>query len=279
MPDPLFGFATDLADDANDATADATAAAADQDAARDAAHAQLVAANEQLSKQLGEATAALKAMNVGGPAPGPAEPAPTPQQVSADTLIRQFASDPKGLIAAVADGRIDEKVSAQLVPLLAPMIKATHQNLVSSERLRVDAEFGLGTFDELIQPALSKDVEQLSKVNQASLINSDTIRALVRRIEGESRIKLNEREVAVAASRKKSEADEANKFFAYLPPGMRPRGDKAATGATPDIKQFLGDMERGGGGKLDEKTFMAYHNSGNTIDDFVAATAALKKAN
>lgn len=229
--------------------------------------AQLSEENRQLSTNLREATEALRNTNFQPPAPTPqAQPSET-----AEALIQRFADRPREVIQEIADGQIDRTVNDRLSPIMNTVIRAAHDSVLGGERSRVDAEFGPGTFDEVLLPALEPDLKRLGQHNQMAMASRDTIAALVDRAIGQKRVALNERESNYKKSRETAGDDIVRRVVSQLPPSAQPR--RSTERPSQEMVEFLRKLETSTGDSMDTKDFMRYHQAGNSLEDYLAVAS------
>ena len=234
---------------------------------------QLAEKVETLTSSLREATTALQSQAF----PQQQQVAHTPQPpADPDELIRRFANDPQSVVAEISNSEIDQRMSNTLAPMMTTIIDSAHNSVVGGERARLDAEFGPGTFDEVIMPELANDFRRLSETNQTALASSETVRALVDRVQGQHRVLLNDREKAYKESADKGEQAIVTRVVNSLPPSALPR-PKAGDAPTEEMKTFMGEVKSATGESVNEKAFIALHNAGSSLEDYLAATVTEEK--
>lgn len=182
----------------------------------------------------------------------PAAPAQRP-----DEFLNELAADPQGVITRVARETFQAAAEATLNPAVLQVLDTASKQILQGHQLRVDSEFGLGTFDEVFRPQLEKDLNQLRAVNARATADPATVEALVNRLYGgENFPKLVERRNGLEKSHTRGVSH-------LLPTGGVPRLRQLTGDELPhDVEQFLRDTEKVTGDYTDRKRFSKLYYSG-----------------
>jgi hypothetical protein len=194
--------------------------------------------------------------------------------VDLDAFRAELVEDPGGAIDRRAQAVVERMAGEQLTPTLTALIDTTHDTLMGKYEALVSNDFGPKAWDEVIKPAIKDDVNRLREINLRALADPVAIKALVDRQIGMNWKSLTAKQAEHA---KQKEADVADEISRGLPQGGAPRIRMNPETPNEDIKIFWDDVEKATGQKVDRKEFMAMHNAGNSIDDFLAVTAKLQK--
>lgn len=189
--------------------------------------------------------------------------APTPTE--AEELRRQFWADPAGFVEKLAskkaEAQLTEVTKNQLGPFLRSMIEDRFSELVESNKARVDAEYGAGTFDELIAPELGPVFDNMNPEGRG---NSKVVEATIRGVMGFKIPQLMERAAKAKAQPASDRGGAPNMPF----PGGRPGPRRAAPGQlSNDEKAVLAEIERFTGEAMDPKDYARARDMQIMIDD------------
>jgi len=180
---------------------------------------------------------------------------------TSEEFLNDLAANPQDVIQRVAADTFRKAAQETLNPAVLRVLDTASHQVVSAEQMRVDAEFGMGTFDELIRPKLEAELGQLRGVNPQAVADPATVRALVdRHFGGENFDKLSERRRALVNA-------QARGLSYPMPGGGAPRlrGAKFEDEIPPDVEQFLRDVERNTGESVDRKSYTkSYHTGQDT---------------
>lgn len=187
-----------------------------------------------------------------------------------DQFRQELVNDPAGTIDRRAAAVAERLATEQLNPTLVTIIEATHDTLLAKHEAQITNEFGEEAWSKVIEPALKEDIGTLRERNIKALADQTAIKALVDRQVG-----MNYRDLAVrqAETKEAKEKAMAEQISTGLPQGGQPKVRLSADQPDEDIKTFWGDIEEHTGEKVDRVQFMKLHAAGNTIDDYLAATA------
>lgn len=185
--------------------------------------------------------------------------AAAPVNESPEQFLERMAADPAGTIRQVAQQQYQAESQRSVEPTMRTMLEAASRQLLSTHRTEIDNRFGSGTYDEVFKPQLEKDVLQLLQVNPAAAANPETVQALVDRLYGGANFAtLRERERAMETARSRGVAPGQ-----VVPTGGVPRlrqftGDELP----PDVEQFLRDVEKSTGEKINRKDYAKLFHTG-----------------
>jgi hypothetical protein len=174
-----------------------------------------------------------------------------------DDFLSELAADPKGVIQRVAQESAQAATDQTLTPAIMQVLDTAGQQLMNGYQLKVDSEFGVGTFEEVFKPQLEKDMSQLKQSNPRALADPQVMGALVDRLYGgENFAKLTERRATL-------EKAHARGIGNIVPTGGVPRL-KAITGdeLPNDVEAFLRDVEKSTGETVDRKEYAKLYYTG-----------------
>lgn len=204
--------------------------------------------------------------------------APQAASVNPDEFLNEMASDPRGVMERVARETYQRQAGETLNPAVMQVLDMARQQLLREHELRVDGEFGTGTWNEVFKPQLDKDMEQLKQVNPRAIADPATVDALVNRQFGGGNFeKLVARRQAVEDGRMRGATN-------LVPTGGYPRLRSEAANEVPgDVEGFLRDVERSTGENIDRKNFAKLYHTGResgpgrhrtSLLDYLRATGA-----
>lgn len=200
-------------------------------------------------------------------------PAAAPPRTS-EEFLNDLTTDPQGVIQRVAADTFRRAAQETLNPAVLRVLDTAKTQILASEQMRVDSEFGPGTFDEVIRPHLETELEQLRGMNPQAVADPNTVRALVdRRFGGENFDKLANRRMAY------QRAVERGSYG--MPGGGVPRLRGAKLGEDelpPDVEQFLRDTDKMTGTETDRKLFTKLFNTGRDVGPGRHRTTVLEYA-
>lgn len=188
-----------------------------------------------------------------------------------DDYRQRLVNDPRGTIGdtarEIAERTTRELAGQEFTPVMASVIDATHRTLMKEHELQIRADFGDEAWDKVVEPAVRTDIETLRERNVRALADPAAVKALVDR-----QIGMNYKSLAAkqATHQKAKEQAMAEQISTGLPAGGQPRVRLNPDEADEDAKQFFSDIEKATGVKTNVKEFMKLHNTGNTIDDYLA---------
>lgn len=182
---------------------------------------------------------------------------PQAPQKPPDQYLNDLAADPQGTIQREARDAARAEADSRLGPALLQMIDTTSKQLLQGYQLKVDSEFGLGTFDEVFRPQLDKDLAQLRAINPQAMADANTIEALVNRLYGGDNFhRLSER-------RQGLEKAASRGINHLLPTGGVPRLRQVTGDELPaDVEQTLREIEKNTGEDIDRKKYAKLYYSG-----------------
>lgn len=199
-------------------------------------------------------------------------------QRAPDDFLNDLASDPQGVIERVAARTFEKQAAQHLTPAVLQVLDTASTQILQGHRLRVDSEFGLGTFDEKFMPALKADIAQLRSVNPRAIADPATVEALVNRLYGGDNFQ-------DLMDRKKGIETMHARGLSHLVPGggaprlRNPTGDELP----PDVEQFIRETDRATGEQTDRKQFAKLYYTGvesgpgrhrTSVLDYLRATGA-----
>ena len=186
-------------------------------------------------------------------------PAQAPPRSSED-FLNDFATNPQGVMERVAADTFRKAASETLNPAVLQVLDTASRQLLTSHEMRVDSEFGEGTFNEVFRPQLEKDLNQLRVANPRAMADPATMEALVNRLYGGDNFpKLLERRKALESTAR------ARGVSHFLPAGGVPRlrvGNPQEE-IPDDAEGFLRDVERATGESIDRKHFAKLYHTGS----------------
>lgn len=182
---------------------------------------------------------------------------PAASQGTAEDFLNQMAQDPQGAIRRIAQETYASSAGETLTPAVSQVLEMAKQQLLTQHEMRVDNEFGTGTWAEVFKPAVERDLAQLQKTNPHAIANGEIVGALVdRQFGGPNFEKLMERRKALDDGR-------ARGITNLVPGGGYPRLREAAADSMPgDVEGFLRDVERATGENIDRKHFSKLYKTG-----------------
>ena len=187
-----------------------------------------------------------------------------------DEFRQELVNDPAGTIDRRAEAVSKRLAQEELNPTLVTIIDATHETLIAKHEAQVTNAFGDTAWAEIIEPALKEDISTLRDRNIKALADRTAIKALVDRQIGMNYESLAAKKAETKEAKEKTVAEQIS---TGLPQGGQPKVRLNPDQADEDIKTFWGDIEEHTGEKVDKGLFMKLHNTGNTIDDYLAVTA------
>jgi len=202
-----------------------------------------------------------------------AAPQGRPPQTNED-FLNEMAGDPQGVIQRVAADTFRKAAQETLNPAVMRVLDTASQQILATEQMRVDTEFGPGTFDEVFRPHIDLELAQLKGINPQAVADPGTVRALVdRRFGGENFDKLANRRMGYQRAMERG---------AYgFPGGGVPRLRGARIGEDelpPDVEQFLRDTDKVTGEETDRKRFGKLFNTGRDVGPGRHRTTVLEYA-
>ena len=206
-----------------------------------------------------------------------AEPAPQPVQAPvADPTTDEFLNDLATRGTAVVDERVNAGIKqvadAQLTPVLTTMIETAHTGLMAEQRMAIDSDFGVGTFDEVILPELSKEIGQLRSVNARALADGASIKALVDRHIGMNYQTLKTKETGHTTAQAEEATRVRDELIKSLPTSGGARISLREGEIDADTKTFFKELKDATGETIDTEQFDKMR-SVNTLSDYLKVTA------
>jgi len=190
-----------------------------------------------------------------------------------DEFRSQLVDDPAGTIDRRAEAVVNRLAGEQLTPMLTTIIETTHDSLMAKHEAIIEDEFGQEAWTKVVEPAVKEDVGRLREHNIRALADPGAIKALVDRQIGMNWKDLSAKQATHSATQRKTMEEEVSRG---LPTGGNPRARMNTDVPDEDIKTFWADIEKATGEKVDQKTFMKLHNTGNSIDDYLKVVAGNK---
>jgi hypothetical protein len=200
---------------------------------------------------------------------------------SQEDFLNELAADPQGVISRVARQTFHESADETLNPAVMQVLDTGSKQLMAAHEARVDAEFGVGTFNEVFRPQLEKDVSQLRQANPRAMADPATMEALVNRLYGGDNFgMLLERR---KAAEKEGRLGVGNHL---MPSGGVPRlrgGGNAGDEIPADVETFIREVERSTGEQVDRKEYAKLYHTGvetgpgrhrTTVVDYLKAVGA-----
>lgn len=228
-------------------------------------------AMQQLTGVVADAAQALRAPQ--------AQPQAAP--IPAEEFLTQLAANPQGVIQREATLAFQRAADASLNPAVLQVLETGSQQLLQRHAERVDGEFGEGTFAEVFQPQLEKDMAQLKVVNPKAMADPSTVAALVDRLYGGANFE------GLMERRRGLEATARNRGLSHvLPAGGVPRlraSKNLAEEVPDDVEGFIRNVEKVTGEQVDRKHFAKLYHTGQdsgpgrhrtSVLDYLKATGA-----
>lgn len=233
--------------------------------------------NEQLTQTLQNMQSAIENLNRRIDAAS-RQPDPEPDlPLSADDFTQQLYNSPQDAVR----GEI-QRATAPVVSQLAHQVAESNLNEM---RAKIDAEWGGGAFDKLIEPQLRPVVDEALRMNPQGLLNRRAILDAVDTYVGKSVAGLIAHRDEFKGTQEKQEEDTMAKLrdtiLADVSPnlsgGIR-RGGKNPVALSDEQKQIAREMTRADGMKRDERRLAAIQAGDvRTLDDYRRVNEQLKK--
>jgi len=206
------------------------------------------------------------------------EPTPTP---TPDEFVDKFTSDPEGTVADVARAAIAAN-NQTLAPFLEQQMNTVHEGLVSAEAIRVDSEYGAGTWETHFRPLIDVRVADTRKTNVSSLAQPGWVASEVFGIMGLKRDMLAELKATNTVKVEEGKEAEAQEFMQRF----KANGMMGGATTSPEVgAKELSDEEKAymasraiPGLKTDIQAVRKSMASGNTLKDYLATKGATKGA-
>jgi hypothetical protein len=205
------------------------------------------------------------------------KPEPTPE-ISSDEFSQAFYNDPQGTIR--------QEFNASSQPLVSTLADQIAEHNYESQRSRVDAEWGEGSFDKVIDAELRPIIEEAKQVNAEGLLNRQMFVNAVDTIIGRKAKDLvgYSKESQTAAETATLEQVQRLKetVLADVQPnlsgGIRHGGAPSQAVLSEDQQQYIKDMFKADGVQRDEKRLAAIQAAApRTIEDYRRLNDSLKE--
>jgi len=176
----------------------------------------------------------------------------------AEDFLNELATDPRGVIQREARAAFQAAAGETLTPAVLQVLDTSSRQLLSEQELKVDTQFGIGTWNELFRPQLEKDLTTLRAQNPSATADRGTLDALVSRLYGGDNFdKLADKRRAMENAMARGMAHH------MIPGGGIPRLRSPNTDDVPnDVEQFNRDVERATGQGVDRKVFNKLYYTG-----------------
>lgn len=248
-----------------------------------ASQADLDALREQVSKSA-EAVTDLSqtikaAMQNQAPVTPPKEE-PTDPEPDADETLRELAADPDALIRKLGREEIDKVRRELFEPQMRTVFEAQHQQILATEKSKVDAEYGDGVWEDKFLPALEPFYNRLRTEDPAKLADANYIEANIGVIGYKIRDDLAEAKTKTTKTAEEkivAEREALVKTVSALPSGTFRRTASSEDELSDETKTALLRIEEHGGGAVDHKEFAKLQAAGNSYADYLDATGQTEK--
>ena len=244
-----------------------TGAMPDMAAALEQATAPLKQTIESLNQQLFEAEQARN------------RPAPLPVEEIGE---EEFA---EGLYAT-PQAAVQQEFQRQAAPLVATMADQIAETNYDKERSRIDAEWGQGAFDAVIDKELRPIIDEAKQFNPQGLLNRTMFTNAVDTLAGRNARKLMEHHSTHSESQQQRELEAAAKLketvLADVTPNLAGGIRRSAAGAQAELpdqqKEYLRDMFKADGVQRDERSLAALQGAEvRTLEDYRRVQEQLKE--
>jgi hypothetical protein len=176
------------------------------------------------------------------------KPEPTPD-VSSDEFSQAFYNDPQGTIR--------QEFNASSQPLVSTLADQIAEHNYEAQRARVDAEWGEGSFDKVIDGELRPIIDEAKQLNAEGLLNRQMFVNAVDTIVGRKA-----KDLMGFHTESQTAAD----------------GTPAQAQLSEDQQQYIKDMFKADGVQRDEKRLAAMQaEQPRTIEDYRRLREALKE--
>jgi hypothetical protein len=185
----------------------------------------------------------------------PASPAPRTNE----EFLNDLAASPQEVIRREAAFAARQVASEHLNPAVLQVLDNGNTTLMHEHEMRIDQEFGEGTYKEVFAPQLEKDISQLRQVNPRAIADRGTIDALVNRLYGGENFPM------LVERRQRLEKTAGMRGLSHLIPGggvPRLRVGNPAEETPPDVEGQLQNWEKTTGERIDRKHFAKLYHTG-----------------
>jgi hypothetical protein len=205
------------------------------------------------------------------------KPEPTPD-VSSDEFSQAFYNDPQGTIR--------QEFNASSQPLVSTLADQIAEHNYEAQRARVDAEWGEGSFDKVIDGELRPIIDEAKQLNAEGLLNRQMFVNAVDTIVGRKAKDLmgfhTESQTAAESATLEQVQRLKETVLADVQPnlsgGIRHGGTPAQAQLSEDQQQYIKDMFKADGVQRDEKRLAAMQaEQPRTIEDYRRLREALKE--